>query len=138
MLSPSYSQASPKFLEWLERMDQAGLVFLSVVSIHEIEKGIALLEYKGANAKASDLRLWLMRLVSTYDDKILGIDAEAAALGGRLEARAAAAGHAPGMADASIAGIAEAHHLTIVTANLKHFLPFGIHALSPVEVEALE
>lgn len=46
--------------------------FLSVVSIHAIEKGIALLDHKGATAKAASLKAWLSGPVSTYDDKIIG------------------------------------------------------------------
>jgi hypothetical protein len=46
-------------------MDREGRVFLSVVTIHEIEKGIALLETQGATAKAAGLKLWLAGLVAT-------------------------------------------------------------------------
>ncbi len=53
MLSPSRVEAPNTFLEWLERADAEGRVFLSVVTIHEIEKGIALLDSKGATAKAA-------------------------------------------------------------------------------------
>jgi prevent-host-death family protein len=42
-----------------------------------------------------------------------------------------AAGHNPGMADAVIAGIAEAHDLTVITRNVKHFRPFDIRVASP-------
>jgi predicted nucleic acid-binding protein len=136
MLTPSKVEASAGFLTWLDRMDADGRIFLSVVSIHEIEKGIALLNHKGATAKAASLKAWLGGLVSTYDDKIIGFDAQAAAIGGRLEAKALAAGHDPGMADAVIAGIAAAHELVIVTRNTKHFLPFGIAVLSPDEAAA--
>lgn len=136
MLAPSKAQASVGFLDWLDRADAAGRLFLSVVSIHEIEKGIALLDHKGATAKAASLKAWLAGLVATYDDKIIGVDAQAAALGGRLEAKALAAGHAPGMADAVIGGIAAAHELVVVTDNTKHFLPFGIPVLSPEEAAA--
>lgn len=136
MLAQSKSEASADFLNWLDRMDADGRLFLSVVSIHEIEKGIALLDNKGATAKAASLKAWLSGLVSTYDDKIIGFDAEAAAIGGRLEAKALAAGHDPGMADAVIAGTAAAHELVIVTRNTKHFLPFGIAVLSPDEAAA--
>lgn len=136
MLAPSKMEASAIFLTWLDRMDADGRVFLSVVSIHEIEKGIALLDHKGATAKAASLKAWLGGLVSTYDDKIIGFDAQAAAIGGRLEAKALAAGHDPGMADAVIAGIAAAHELVIVTRNTKHFLPFGVAVLSPDEAAA--
>ncbi|OJU33658.1 MAG: VapC toxin family PIN domain ribonuclease [Alphaproteobacteria bacterium 65-37] len=136
MLAPSKAEASADFLTWLDRMDADGQLFLSVVSIHEIEKGIALLDHKGATAKAASMKAWLSGLVSTYDDKIIGVDAQAAAIGGRLEAKALAAGHDPGMADAVIAGIAAAHELVIVTRNTKHFLPFGVAVLLPDEAAA--
>jgi predicted nucleic acid-binding protein len=135
-LSPSRAEASETFLDWLERMDNKGSVFLSVVTIHEIEKGIALLEQKGATAKAAGLKVWLVGLVATYDDKILGLDAAAAALAGQLEARAISAGHDRGMADAIIAGIAKAHDLVIITRNTKHFLPFGVGVVSPSDAPA--
>src|SRR5208283_5253987 len=93
MLSPSRAGASPGFVDWLERMDAQGRIVLSVVTIHEIEKGIALLEHKGAVAKAAGLKVWLAGLVATYDDKILPLGASAAALAGRLEAKAISAGH---------------------------------------------
>jgi predicted nucleic acid-binding protein len=133
MLSPSRAEASAPFLKWLERVDSEGRVFLSVVVIHEIEKGIALLEHKGATAKAAGLKVWLAGLVATYDNKILPLDAAAAALAGQLEAKAISAGHDPGMADATIAGIAKAQDLVIVTHNTKHFLPFGIGVATPDE-----
>lgn len=131
MLAPSATRVPKAFLDWLDGIDAAGQLFVSVVTIHEIEKGIALLEHKGALSKAAALKIWLMGLVSTYEDKILAIDAVAASFGGQLEAKAAASGHNPGMADAAIAGIAKAHDLMIVTANAKDFLPFGVGLVSP-------
>ena len=137
MLSPSATQtpqALKTFLDWLDRTDAAGQIFLSVVTIHEIEKGIALLEHMGAVSKAAALKMWLMGLVSTYEDKILVIDAVAACFGGQLEAKAAASGLNPGMADAAIAGTAKANDLIIVTANTKNFIPFGVGFVSPDDV----
>ncbi len=133
MLSPARAQPSGGFLEWLERADSEGKVFLSVVVIHEIEKGIALLAQKGATAKAARLETWLAGLVAAYDDKIIPVDVSAAALAGQLEAKAISAGHDPGMADAVIAGIAKAHDLMIVTLNTKHFLPFAVGVATPDE-----
>ncbi|MDT7933735.1 MAG: type II toxin-antitoxin system VapC family toxin [Sphingomonadaceae bacterium] len=138
VLAPFKAEASADFLAWLDRMDADGRLFLSIVSIHEIEKGIALLDHKGATAKAGSLKAWLSGLVSTYDDKIIGFDAQAAAIGGRLEAKALAAGHDPGMADAVIAGIAAVYELIVVTRHTKHFLPFGVAVLSPDEAAAQE
>lgn len=138
MLAPSRAEASADFLAWLDRMDSDGRIFLSVVSVHEIEKGIALLDHKGATAKAATLKTWLDGLLSTYGDKIIGFDAQAAGISGRAEAKALAAGHAPGMADAVIAGIAAAQDLVIITHNTKDFLPFGVTAWSPDEAAAEE
>jgi toxin FitB len=134
LVAPARSAASPEFLAWLERVDADGLLFLSVVTIHEIEKGIALLEHKGARAKAAELKVWLSGLIGSYGDKIIAVDTPTAALAGQLEAKAIAAGHAPGMADATIAAIAKVHELTIVTVNTKHFRPFGVPALTPQDV----
>ncbi len=108
-----------------------GQNLLSAVTIQEIEKGIALLEHKGVPAKAAGLRVWLSGLIAAYDDKILGLDASAAAFAGQLEAKAISSGHNPEMADAIIAGIAKAHDLVVVTRNTKHFLPFGVGVASP-------
>lgn len=137
MLSPAALDVPAPFLDWLERTDAEGGLFLSVVTIQEIEKGIALLDHKGATTKAAGLRSWLSGLIASYSDKILSLDMGAAAVSGRLEADAIANGHAPGMADAIIAGIAKVHDLVIVTCNIRHFLPFGVGVSSPDEVADL-
>ena len=136
-LSPARATASIGFFDWLDRIDGQGLLFLSVVTVHEIEKGVVLLEAKGATAKAAALRAWLVGLLAAYGDKILGLDGPAASLSGRMEARAIAAGHAPGMADAVIAGIAQAHGLVVVTRNARHFRSFGIGTATPDEAETI-
>jgi predicted nucleic acid-binding protein len=115
MLAPSRALADVHFLDWLERQDASGQLFLSAVAVHEIERGIGLLEHKGASAKAAELRRWLAGLTATYDDKILPVTAEVAARSGALEAAAVVQGHSPGMSEALIAGTALAHGLTVVT-----------------------
>jgi toxin FitB len=136
MLSPTRA-ASVDFLKWLRRKDDAGEVFLSAVTVHEIRRGIGLLEHKGATTKAAKLEVWLSGLLSIYADKILAFDALAAAFSGRLEAEAISVGNHPGMADAAIAGIAKARDLIIVTHNTKDFEPFGVSIVSPDDAEAL-
>lgn len=131
MLSPIRNTVSALFLNWLENMDRENRVFMSVVTIHEIEKGIALLDSKGATAKASDLRIWLLGLMTAYGDKILGLDALGAAVSGQLEAGSIAAGHHPGMADAVIAGIAKVNDHVVITRNIKHYLSLGIEVATP-------
>ena len=101
--------------------------------LHRIQTGIALQQHKGATAKASALDIWLTGLRAGYADRILKFDAMAAEASGKIEARALATGHSPGMADSMVTGIAKAHGLVVVTHNIKHFRPFGISAVSPTE-----
>lgn len=131
MLAPSRTDTPVSFPDWLEREDADDRVFLSAITIHEIEKGISLLEHRAVGKKTAELRTWLSGLMAAYDDKILALDAFAAVISGQLEAKAVAAGHHPGMADAAIAGIARAHDLVIVTRNMRHFLPFEVAVASP-------
>ncbi len=131
VFSPTAAQISPSVLNWLEQAEARNELFLSVVTIHEIERGIGLLERKGATAKAANLRQWVDGLVLTYGDRILPIDSKVAKISGSLEANAAANGHHPGMAEALIAGTAKAYGLTVVTRNAKHFEPFQIDLLVP-------
>ena len=133
MLSPSRNDASAMFLAWLERMDSEDRLFLSVVVIHEIEKGITLLESTGATTRAVRLRNWLIGLISDYEDKIIVFNGAAAAISGQLDARAIAAGYNSGLADATVAGIAKAHDLVVVTCNTRHFIPFNVGVISPDE-----
>lgn len=122
-----------KFADWLEQRDREGRVFLSVVAIHEIRKGIVLLEHKGATTRASALHSWLAGLRAGFADRVLELDVSVAEASGNAEARALAAGHSPGMADALVAGVADFHDLVVITRNIKHFRALGVAAVTPEE-----
>lgn len=126
LFAPTAAGATDEFTVWLEEIEQQDGLYLSVVTVHEIERGIGLLESKGVTAKARALRTWLEGLIGTYGDRVLPIDIGVSLLSGALEASAGASGHQPGMADALIAGTAKAHGLILVTRNRRHFEPFGI------------
>lgn len=126
LLSPGRANVPAGFEAWVEAQEQAGQIYLSAVSIHEIEKGIRLLEAKGAAQKARALEAWLRPLVTRLGDFILPVDGEVARVSGGLEAKAIAEGANPGASDAMIAGTAAFHELTVVTRNLRHFRAFAI------------
>jgi predicted nucleic acid-binding protein len=128
------ADACPDFVRWVDEQQALNAIYLSAVTIHEIEEGVQLLEQKGAIAKAASIRAWLLGLAAGYGSSILSLDAGIARVSGELEAIAIAAGHAPGAVDAMIAGTAKHYGLTIVTKNLKHFRPFGTPVLSPDQV----
>ncbi|WJH40290.1 type II toxin-antitoxin system VapC family toxin [Aliirhizobium terrae] len=133
-LSPVSGDMSDGLARWLRVQSEQDKLFLSVVTIHEISKGITLLKRKGANAKADRLGLWLDTVKTNFSDRLIPFDAESAIVAGELEADALSRGFGPGMADAMIAATAKLNGLTVVTRNLRHFKPLEIDVISPLDV----
>ena len=61
-------------------------------------------------------------------------DVPAARLAGLLMDRARATGQAPGFADLAIAATAGVRNLTVLTRNVRHFVPLDIPAINPFEL----
>lgn len=135
-LSPLRSTYDSRLVAWLEEQEAAAAVYLSAMTVQEIARGIHLLNAKGATARADAISAFLEGLLAGFSDRILPLDVETAREAGRLEALAIAAGHSPGVADAIIAGTASIHGLTVITHNIRHFQPFGIALVSPVDLPA--
>jgi toxin FitB len=116
-------------LEWMDA--HSAFLFLSVVTLAEIEDGIAKSRRERAVRKSADLASWLETICHLYGDRILAFDAPAARIAGAISDRARGKGHAPGFADMIIAATAQRHGLTILSRNLKHFVPLGVAVLDP-------
>jgi toxin FitB len=127
--APSKAQVPASLLEWMDRY--SARLYMSVVTVAEIEDGIAKLQREGASRKANDLTDWLETLIHLYSARILPFDLSAARVAGKLSDTARGRGHAPGFADLAIAATAQHHGLTILTRNLKHFTPLGVDAHDP-------
>lgn len=110
---------------------QSASLFLSVVTVAEIEDGIAKSRRERATRKSSDLASWLEAVLHLYGDRILAFDAPTARIAGAMADRARGQGHAPGFADIIIAATAQRHGLTILSRNIRHFEPLGVAVLDP-------
>jgi len=110
---------------WAGTVDQAEL-YLSVITIMEVELGIALLERRDAH-QAGVLRLWLHeRVMPAFAGRILPITTPIALRCARL--------HVPDTKserDAWIAATGLTHDLTIVTRNVADFAGTGATLLDP-------
>jgi hypothetical protein len=106
-------------------------LFLSVVTVAEVEDGIAKLWRERATRRSKDLAQWLEVVLHLYGDRILGVDTSTARMAGRLSDGARSQGHAPGFADIIIAATARQHALTILSRNSRHFEPLGVPVLDP-------
>lgn len=115
---------NPGTAAWLQSQRDSE-VFLSVVTIAEVERGIALQRPRNPDF-ARDLTLWAERILAWFADRILPVDAADARRWGRLSA---ALGNQD--IDLLIAATALERGLTVVTRNVRHFAPTGVPVLDP-------
>ncbi|MDA9452414.1 MULTISPECIES: type II toxin-antitoxin system VapC family toxin [Bradyrhizobium] len=120
---------SAAVVAWMDA--QSGSLFLSAVTIAEIEDGIAKLRREKATRKSRDLTHWLDAVLHLYGDRILAFDVPTARIAGQLSDRARGQGHSPGFADIIIAATARQHALTVLSRNARHFVPLGVPVLDP-------
>lgn len=120
------ARPSPKVVRWI-KAQRVETLFISVVSIGEIERGIERARKTDA-AFAAELELWLDALLSLYDDHMLPVTASAARLWGKLSAKLGHDG-----VDLLIAATALTHGLTVVTRNVKHFASSGVAVINPFD-----
>lgn len=113
--------------------NSAGL-YLSVITVAEIEQGIARCLRTGAHAKARRLTEWLETVLHLYASRVLPVDVSTARRIGPLADYVLGQGHAPGLADLAIAATALHRGLVVLTQNLRHFTPLGVSAVNPFEM----
>ena len=118
-----------ELVEWMDA--NSASLFLSAVTVAEIEDGIAKSRRERATRKSADLMAWLETLLHLYSDRILAFDLATARIAGAISDRARGLGHAPGFADIIIAASAQYHGLTILSRNLRHLEPLGVAVVDP-------
>jgi predicted nucleic acid-binding protein len=129
--SPVWEAAPAALVSWMEE-NSAGL-YLSAVTIAEIEDGIAKLRREKAGRKAQRLSAWLDALLHLYGERVLSFGLQEARVAGALSDSARAKGRSPGFADIVIAATASAHNLVLLTRNERHFEPLGVKTINPFE-----
>ncbi|MFC4628085.1 type II toxin-antitoxin system VapC family toxin [Promicromonospora alba] len=102
--------------------------YVTALTVAEIERGVVRKEDTDP-AQGTVLRRWLAEhVLPGFAGRVLPFDLPAA----RILARYPVPEHAP-YDDAQIAAVAEAHGMTVVTRNLRHFTPLGVRVFSPWE-----
>ena len=120
-------RTDPKVAEWADDIHPSDL-FLSVITILEIEAGTLLLERRD-KAQGAVLRAWIdKKVLPTFEGRILPVDTAIALRCARL--------HVPNPRaerDALIAATALVHNLKLATRNVADFAPMGVDLLNPWE-----
>ncbi len=101
-------------------------MFISVVTIGELRRGVESIRYRGDVRQANQLQKWLEILLTEYQEHILDINQDIAQLWGRLRAP-----HPENALDKQIAATALIYGLTVVTRNHKDFIKTGVRMLNP-------
>jgi len=100
-------------------------LYLSVVVVGEIRKGIELARPKDAD-KAERLETWLADVLVAFDGRILPIDGTVMDFWGRMNAIRSVP-----VIDGMLAATAQAHRLTLVTRNHKDVIGLGADTFNP-------
>ncbi|MDQ6973000.1 MAG: type II toxin-antitoxin system VapC family toxin [Mariprofundaceae bacterium] len=101
-------------------------LFLSVVTLGELRRGVELVRHRGDLPQALQLEQWLDGLLDGYQDCILGINHDIAQLWGKLRVP-----HPENAIDKQIAATALIYDLTVVTRNQRDFVKTGVRVLNP-------
>ncbi|MFZ0392446.1 MAG: type II toxin-antitoxin system VapC family toxin [Terracidiphilus sp.] len=121
------AKADSRVIAWESSVDSSS-VFLSVISVLELETGTQSMERRDAR-QGTELRRWLdTRVLPSFESRILPIDLQTALRCAGL--------HVPNRRsyrDALIAATALVHGMTVVTRNVADFAPTGVRVLNPWE-----
>jgi toxin FitB len=118
---------SPSVDAWFAQLTD-GTDFVSVLTLGELEKGIAKL---ASSRRRASLEMWFADLRDRFTGRILVVDEPVALEGGRIAARGEAAGHPIPSIDALIAATAIVHGLAVVTRNTSDIARTGAPIVDP-------
>jgi hypothetical protein len=117
-------QANERVMSFLSSAEPSAL-FISVLSLGELRKGVALKSRSDADA-AKRLGAWVDGLEFSFGERILGVDAAIARQWGELSAE-----RPRPVVDTLLAATALVHKLTLVTRNINDVHDLGVKLLDP-------
>jgi predicted nucleic acid-binding protein len=99
---------------------------VSVLSLGEIEQGIAKLRWRGDQFQAAALERWLRDVQAGFEKRILPVTVPVAVAWGRQQQAQPLR-----VIDALIAATARVHGMTVVTRNVRDFELAGVQVIDP-------
>jgi predicted nucleic acid-binding protein len=117
-----------KVAGWIDATNEE-LLFLSVLTLGEIRRGIVVLP---RSSRRASLEAWLVSdLPLRFFNRILNIDQETVDRWGRLSGLMRTQGLNLPVIDGLLGATAVQHNLTVVTRNTKDFAPTRVPLLNP-------
>ena len=121
------SEAGP-FVEWARRNDR--LLFISTITLAEVEAGILKLLREDKRQRANQLVKLRDGIIADYGRRLLPFDVSVALAVARLGESIRPA--VIERVDLIIAATAQVHNLTILTRNIRHFTPTRLPVFDPI------
>jgi predicted nucleic acid-binding protein len=117
-----------KVVRWVDSLDEEKL-FLSVITIGEIKKGI---EKLTSSPRKDELNTWLQgELLARFNDRLVPLDVDVLLERGALTARLELTGKKMPAIDSLIAASALCHDFVLATRNLADFTETGVEIYNP-------
>ena len=126
---PKQKLPNEKVLEWIDAQDESKL-FLSVLTIGEIRKGIVRLD---SGKKKAELENWLEKLRVRFSRRILPITEKTFLVWGKMYGEFERKGIVRPAFDSLLEATALEHDLIFVTRNVKNFQNSQVTILNPWE-----
>lgn len=126
---PKQKKPNKRVLEWLDAQDESK-IYLSVLSIGEIRKGIGRLE---SGKKKAELEEWLEKLRNRFARRLLPLSEKTFLVWGKMCGEFENKGIVRSALDSLLEATALEHELIFVTRNVKNFQNSQVTILNPWE-----
>jgi toxin FitB len=130
LFDPRRAEAAASVIAWMREHDS--LLFLSTITLTEIEAGILKLRREAKDARFRQLTALRDGLIADFKDRLLSLDVDVALTVARLAE--AVRPRVIERTDLIIAATAKVHGFTVLTRNVRHFLPTGVPVNDPLRV----
>lgn len=110
--------------------EQEAGVFISVITVGELRRGVELIRYRGDVAQAHALETWLEGIIADYAECILDFTEAESQVWGRLRVP-----HHENAIDKQIVATALTYGLSLVTRNVSDLSGTGVSLINPFAEE---
>jgi predicted nucleic acid-binding protein len=127
LFDPRRAGEAAPVIQWMRENDP--LLFLSTITLTEIEAGILKLKREGKDARSRQLIALRDGLIADFKDRLLPLDIEVALTVARLAE--AVRPMVIERTDLIVTATASIHGFTVLTRNVRHFAPTGVAVIDP-------